>query len=214
MTSPSGGAAPGLGEEPAGVAAGPSVLVVCTGNVCRSPMAERALQAALDAATPAGRPRTRVTSAGTGALVGHPMEPEAADAVLRAGADPSGHLARALTAADVRGAALVLTATREHRSAVVRLEPAAVRRTFTLREAGRLAAGRAGQLEGRSPAERLDELVALMVRSRGVGAVREPALDDVVDPFRRDAATWALAEEQVLPAVRALAQALGFGPRP
>lgn len=187
---------------------GPSVLVVCTGNICRSPIAERVLQAALDAATPAGAPRVRVVSAGTGAVVGHPVEPEAAAIVVRSGADPEGHAARQITATDVRDAALVLTATREHRSAVVRLVPAAVRRSFTVREAGRIAAARAGEVRGTDPAERLASLVDVLARARGSLAVREAEQDDVVDPFRTDAATWELAESQLLPAVRALAAAL------
>jgi protein-tyrosine phosphatase len=191
----------------------PSVLVVCTGNICRSPIAERVLQAALDAATPAGAPQVRVVSAGTGALAGHSMESQAARAVLRGGGDPAGHVARQITAAHVRDAGLVLTATREHRSAVVRLVPAAVRRTFTLREAGRIAAARTAEVQGDDPAERLASLVDVLARARGALAVREAEQDDVVDPFRTDAATWELAESQLLPAVRALARALSPDPR-
>ncbi|WP_373995758.1 low molecular weight phosphatase family protein, partial [Streptomyces sp. NP160] len=128
--------------------------------------------------------------------------------VWRSGASPEGHVARQVTAAHVRDAALVLTAAREHRSAVVRLAPAAVRRTFTLREAGRIAAARGDEVQGADPAERLASLVDLLVRGRGTLAVREVDQDDVVDPFRAGASTWALAESQLLPAVRALAEAL------
>ncbi|MBC3761648.1 arsenate reductase/protein-tyrosine-phosphatase family protein [Quadrisphaera oryzae] len=189
-------------------APGPFVLVVCTGNICRSPIAERVLQAGLDAAAVPGAPRVRVVSAGTGAVVGHAMEPEAAAAVRASGASPDGHAARQVTAADVRDAALVLTATREHRSAVVRLAPAAVRRSFTLREAARIAAARADDVHGDDPAARLRSLAEVLVRSRGAHAVREAHLDDVVDPFRTDAATWELMESQLLPAVRAIGLAL------
>ncbi|HDZ1742706.1 TPA: protein tyrosine phosphatase, partial [Klebsiella pneumoniae] len=44
-----------------------SVLVVCTGNICRSPMGERILQSLL--------PEKIIKSAGVGALVGHPADP-------------------------------------------------------------------------------------------------------------------------------------------
>lgn len=193
---------------PAELDGAPVVLVVCTGNVCRSPLAERALQAALDAVTPAGAPHVRVVSAGTGSLAGEPMTAEAADAVVRAGGDPSGHVARDLTAALVRDAAIVLTATRQHRGDVVRLVPAAVRRTFTLREAGRLAQARSDDVEGADPAQRLASLAGVLVRARGAGGPVEPADDDVLDPFRRGPEAWAVTEAQLLPALRALTAAL------
>ncbi|MEH3077175.1 MAG: hypothetical protein PGN11_17490 [Quadrisphaera sp.] len=210
MSAPEAGGPAAAATSPGAAATepGPSVLVVCTGNICRSPVAERVLQAALDAATPPGAPRVRVASAGTGAVVGHPMEPEAVDVVRRAGCRAEGHVARHLTAVQVREASLVLTATREHRSAVVRLVPAAVRRTFTLREAGRIAAARAQDVRGADPAARLASLADVLVRSRGALAAREADQDDVVDPFRTDAATWELAEAQLLPALHALAGAL------
>lgn len=186
----------------------PVVLVVCTGNVCRSPLAERALQAALDAATSEGAAGVRVVSAGTGALVGEPMTEEAADAVVRAGGDPEGHRARDLLPAQVREAALVLTATRGHRADVVRLVPAAVRRTFTLREAGRLARARGGEVTGDDPAERLASLARVLVRARGSSIPVDPADDDVLDPFRRGPEAWRVTEAQMAPALQALAAAL------
>ena len=196
------------GSPAAGADDRPVVLVVCTGNVCRSPLAERALQAALDAATPEGATGVRVVSAGTGALAGEPMTDEAADAVVRAGGDPAGHRARDLVPAQVREAALVLTATRDHRADVVRLVPAAVRRTFTLREAGRLAQARADGVTGADPAERLGSLAGVLARARGSLLAADPADDDVLDPFRRGPEAWQATEEQLVPALRALAAAL------
>lgn len=197
-----------MSSEASGADDRPVVLVVCTGNVCRSPLAERALQAALDAATPEGATGVRVVSAGTGALAGEPMTDEAADAVVRAGGDPAGHRARDLVPAQVREAALVLTATRDHRADVVRLVPAAVRRTFTLREAGRLAGARGGEVTGAGPAERLASLAAVLMRARGSQLPAEPADDDVLDPFRRGPEAWRVAEAQLAPALDALAGAL------
>lgn len=57
---------------------GGSVLVVCTGNVCRSPFLQLALQRELDAHRPDGAVGITVTSAGTGALAGQPMDERAA----------------------------------------------------------------------------------------------------------------------------------------
>jgi len=77
-----------------------SVLCVCTGNICRSPLAERMLSAAL--------PDARVASAGTGALRGQPMDPTAAMIAEKAGFAAGGHRARQLTRAIVREFELIL----------------------------------------------------------------------------------------------------------
>jgi protein-tyrosine phosphatase len=178
-----------------------SVLVVCTGNVCRSPAAEILLRAALGA-----RSGVAVGSAGTRALVGRPVEPSMARLLTAAGAEPAGFAARQLTAADVASADLVLTAERAHRSAVVALHPRALRRTFTLLEFADLsvlASSRAGtEAAGPDASARLAWLVdtAPTLRpSRPAGA-----LDDVPDPFGRDEACFAAAAEQVGSAVAAL----------
>ena len=54
------------------------ILTVCTGNICRSPVAERLLQAGLDQVLPGG---FEVPSAGTRAMVGDPIQPLSADIV-------------------------------------------------------------------------------------------------------------------------------------
>ena len=84
------------------------VLVVCTGNVCRSPYVHRLLVAELGAGV-------RVASAGTGALEGYPMDRRAAERLRRAGGDPEGFVARQVDEEILDGADLVLTATRAHR---------------------------------------------------------------------------------------------------
>jgi protein-tyrosine phosphatase len=144
-----------------------SLLMVCTGNVCRSPMAERLALAllataatgggatggdgggggtrpgsAIQAGTGPGRgPAVVISSAGVSAWTGETMQPNAARALVERGADPTGFRARQLTEQLVMGADLVLCATRAHRSAIVTLAPRALRRTFTLREFDRAAAG-------------------------------------------------------------------------
>lgn len=149
------------------------VLVVCVGNLCRSPMAERLLRARL-----ADARRVRVTSAGTRAVVGAPMDASAAAQLERLGGDPSGFWARQLTARSVIEAGLVLTATRRLRSEVVELAPAALKRAFTLRELAAL-------LEQRPwpghPAD-LPALIADAADWRGFVADRGDALD-VPDPI-------------------------------
>lgn len=105
------------------------VLVVCTGNVCRSPIMETLLAAAV--------PSLRVRSAGTSAPRGHPRHPLAIEVLAEAGHEASGE-ARRLTKREVSAAALVLTAEGLHRGRVVQLDPSAEERCFTLLEAARL----------------------------------------------------------------------------
>lgn len=112
-------------------------MTVCTGNICRSPMAEVLLRAALVGTG------IRVHSAGTHALVDEAMTPQALQLALSNGADASGadaHRARLLTEPLLAETDLVLTMAREHRSAVVQMAPALLHRTFTVREFARLAA--------------------------------------------------------------------------
>jgi low molecular weight protein-tyrosine phosphatase len=105
------------------------VLVVCTGNLCRSPIIETLLAAAV--------PSTTVRSAGTAAPRGRPWHPQAVHVLAEAGHEVSGS-ARRLTAGDAQAAALVLTAAGMHRARVVELDPTAEERCFTLLEAARL----------------------------------------------------------------------------
>jgi protein-tyrosine phosphatase len=181
----------------------PLILVVCTGNICRSPAAERLLAAGLGPDS-----GVRVASAGTNAVAGAPVHPPMATLVQAAGATCDGFAARQLTPALVREAALVVTMTRRHRGAVVELVPAAVRRTFTLRELARLATSvdPAG-LPATGPADRLRALVPLAVAQRGrVSAAPED--DDVADPYGLDDAAYAASFSQLRPAVDTLARVL------
>jgi len=73
-----------------------AVALVCTGNICRSPMAHVVLESRLHAAGLADR--VLVTSGGTGPWhVGEPMDERAAATLRRAGYDPSRHRARQVT---------------------------------------------------------------------------------------------------------------------
>lgn len=99
---------------------------MCTANICRSPSAAAVLQAA-------AIPGVEVRSAGTAAVAG---APGCTLAPLLAGSE---HTSQPLTAELVQWADLVLTAGREHQAGVVGLDPGARTRTFTMRQAGRLA---------------------------------------------------------------------------
>ncbi|WP_104089035.1 hypothetical protein [Cryobacterium sp. N19] len=112
----------------------PRILLVCTGNICRSPLAEQLLRARCDALGLL----VEVHSAGTRAMVASPMTAEAAALSLKHGAHDTEHAARQVTEQLVGEADLILTATRDHRREVVTLLPKATRYTFTLNQFARL----------------------------------------------------------------------------
>lgn len=88
-----------------------SVLMVCTGNICRSPMAEGLLVHQLPESL---KSLVAVRSAGTHGLHGNRAEPFAVRAAAAQGADISGHRARILDETMVRSADLVLAMENDH----------------------------------------------------------------------------------------------------
>jgi protein-tyrosine phosphatase len=96
------------------------VLVVCVGNICRSPMAEALLRARLGR-----RPRFEVSSAGVSALVGHPAADAAVALMREREIDISGHRARQVTPQLVSESDLVLVMETGHERAVLEIAPRA-----------------------------------------------------------------------------------------
>jgi protein-tyrosine phosphatase len=181
-----------------------SVLFVCTGNICRSPMAERLFRARVDSALP-----TVATSAGTSGLPDRPMDPPSAQALRELGGDPAGHVGRRLTETMVADADLILTADLTQRSVVLQAEPLAFRRTFTLREFGRLGAT-LGPLAVPVTVDELRQRVGAVAAERGYTAAAEPGGDDIDDPFGAGIDVARLRAGEVSAAVDALIGALGL----
>jgi protein-tyrosine phosphatase len=188
-----------------------SLLTVCTGNICRSPLTELYLRRGLSSLDD-----VTVSSAGTMAADGDVM-PDQARALARSlDLEPDAHRARFLFERDVRDADLVVALAREHRRAVVSMHPRASRYTFTLREAARLARDVTDdQLADALPpdastvADRLRAAVALLASRRGsVEAPNDPLDDDVVDPYRRSDETFAESGRQLVPAADVLVDLL------
>jgi len=105
----------------------PVILFVCTGNTCRSPMAEAIARHLLGP-----KSRVEVSSAGVSADNGSPATPEAREAMERMGLSLSGHRSRQLTVAMIRRATVIYTMTEAHRADILAAEPSASSKTFTL----------------------------------------------------------------------------------
>jgi len=101
-----------------------TLLVLCTGNICRSPMAQVVLSRAL--------PDWRVESAGLAALVGKSAAPEALQALGERSRDLSGFQARQVDEPMLRGAELVLVMTRDQKARVEEQYPWVCGRVFRL----------------------------------------------------------------------------------
>ena len=103
------------------------ILLVCTGNVCRSPMAAALLQHHLP--PDAG---WRAASAGTSAVDGEPASASAVAALAEEGVDLDTHRSRPLTLALVQEAQVIVALTRAHRDEILERFPEAARRVYLL----------------------------------------------------------------------------------
>ncbi|MEU1686677.1 low molecular weight phosphatase family protein [Micromonospora sp. NPDC005707] len=188
------------------------VLFVCHANMCRSPMAEfiaRRLLRDLPVA---------VTSAGTDALDGAAMHPYAVEVAAGTGADPAAFRTRRLRPEHLTRAALVLTATRRQRSVCTALAPAALSRTFTLRQFARLAAAATAEAaEATEPAEPAgpvaeSPLLAAVVaaaRARGRLQPATPDADDLRDPIGGSPADFRRCAEEIERSIRPVLALIG-----
>jgi protein-tyrosine-phosphatase len=89
-----------------------AILLVCTGNLCRSPMAAGLLQRRLEESGLEGR--YQIASAGVWAVDGEPASSNAVEVMAQRGIDISGHIAHTVKAQDMAEADLVLVMSREH----------------------------------------------------------------------------------------------------
>src|SRR5258706_1528226 len=106
-----------------------TILFVCTGNICRSPMAEGLFRHAVK-----GRNDFRVVSAGVGAVDGLPPSDHAVAALKELGIDISKQRSHMLTADLVQQADYIFGMTHSHVDAITMLYPHAAEKTFLLRE--------------------------------------------------------------------------------
>jgi protein-tyrosine phosphatase len=150
------------------------IVLLCTANVCRSPMAAALLARRLGELGVAAH----VRSAGM-LRDGDPPYAEATSVMARYGIDISGHRSRVACAADLARASLVLAMARDNLRYAVVTEPGAWPRAFTLREFIR----RGGRVGPRPPGEPFSGWVSRVHAGRErVTLLGDSADDDVPDP--------------------------------
>ncbi|BCW41685.1 low molecular weight phosphatase family protein [Arthrobacter sp. StoSoilB3] len=177
------------------------ILTVCTGNICRSPVAERLLQAGLNQVSPGS---FEVRSAGTRAMVGEPIQPLSAQIISTFRGTPDDFAARQLTQKILRETDLVLAMTSKHRGEVLQLDASLLKRTFTVREFARMLS----VLETRDGAPATGNIVdfwrdlpARAASVRHLALPSDPTDNDVVDPYRRAEEVYHQMEDQLAPAI-------------
>jgi protein-tyrosine phosphatase len=180
-----------------------SVLFVSTGNVCRSPMAERLAERELSAALGTDAEGFRLASAGTWGHDGAPMEPHARAVLAERGARATGFVARELSPEQVAVADLVLTASAEQGHQVGLIDPAAAERVFTLLEFAALADQVEVERPGVSPAARARALAAAVSAARRARGPSLPA-SDIADPYGAPLHVFRLCAEEISVGLRAL----------
>ncbi|MEV6344929.1 phosphotyrosine protein phosphatase [Actinoplanes sp. NPDC051851] len=181
-----------------------TVLHVCMGNICRSPMAERLLARAVRERSGEADPDqlVRSVSAGTGGWhEGEEMNPPAARLVRARRGSADGFLARKLRGDFIDGADLILTATADQYDYVVALRPDAADRTFVLGEFGRLIdtldASALPPAEPKPDAVH-DRGVAIVATAARMRAGEAPLIsDDLDDPWGRGDQTFQRVADEI-----------------
>lgn len=177
-----------------------SVLMVCTGNIFRSPAAQYLMVREFGA-----DPGVQVASSGTAPVLGHPVSRSMAELLRRDGVEPGGHSARALTMEEVRDADLVLGMARAHRARALSLWPDAYARCFTVKELAGLARDvRQDELPDRATGygERFAALVDIVGSRRGTGS----EADDIIDPVGQGPEVVEAVYNELVEAVEAIAR--------
>jgi len=150
------------------------IAVLCTANVCRSPMAAALLARRLSELGVSARVRSAGMRRG-----GDPPLPEVISVMARYGIDITGHRSRVARAADLARASLVLAMARDNLRYAVVTEPGAWPRAFTLRELVR----RGERVGPRPPGEPFSGWLSRVHAGRErVALLGDSADDDVPDP--------------------------------
>jgi protein-tyrosine phosphatase len=146
-----------------------------------------------------------IDSAGVYAMEGEPMTIEAANSMRAVGYAPTAHVAKQATADIIASANLVLTATQDHRSDVVRTLTRANRFTFTIKEFANLAAYIAEPDPDVELPVATDLADKLVITSMARGYASEVADADIEDPYQRGQQVFDATREELEPLLDAIA---------
>jgi protein-tyrosine phosphatase len=185
------------------------VLVVCTANIARSPLAEAMLAASLESSG------IEVASAGTQARPGHPAAENSQQLAVARGLDLEGHRSRPVSEDMIADAQLVLTMSERQRDRCAPLAAGAGAHVFTVREFARLLGAVDTAAAPASPAERLGWLVTQAHLARP-SAPPAKGTEDVHDPIRDPWPAWvemgAALDRTLSDVVEALGCTVGWQP--
>ncbi len=161
-----------------------SILIVCTGNICRSPLAEGFLRARLEERL--GPEAPAVTSSGTIGWEGSPAMPESVEVAAERGVDIGAHEARRLEPEQVAAVDVVIGMCAEHRDAAGIATGEAGRKVFTLKELVRVLE----ELPPATPGTDLAGRISSASDLRRDGFHGNATDEDVVDPLGMSLETY------------------------
>lgn len=178
-----------MGTDPA------RVIMVCTGNICRSPYGERILAMYFPPQ------EVTVTSGGLGAVVGADIEQQVKNLMpertLR-----TRHQASMLEPHHIESADVIFTMTKEQRADTVKMVPRSVRKVYTLREAARMIMSNPHLSTPASPREAFKAMPDTLTPLRGTQQARQT--DDVADPYRKSDDAFEIMKQEMDPALAVL----------
>ncbi|MFT3877003.1 MAG: hypothetical protein QM708_11370 [Propioniciclava sp.] len=178
---------------------GGGILLVCTANVCRSPVAELILRQECEGRGVRGVP---IASAGLRATQGTGIDRLMASLLAEEGIQSEGFRSHRLGREDVEAAGLILTATAAQRTEVVKASPRSLSKTFSMRELVFLTGQHQG--DGLEPVESVRQSA---LRARPYHSV--PARDmDIDDPTGRSLRTYRSAYRLLRETMESVAERL------